>query len=148
LERLDAVEAGLQRLGVDDSVGVIEEGEEVDVGEASSSTKPIIPIGGGEETGGEASTSALTPTGSPEMIPQDMDSSMMSIPEEDLAAMSKSMSHAEMSPSGMHHGRWPSQGRGREGGARGLDFLREEGEATKKTVIVEVCVLNYVFQMH
>jgi phosphatidylinositol 4-kinase type 2 len=141
LERLDAVEASLQRLGVDESAGVIDEGEEVDVGEASSSTKPIVPIAG-EETAGVAPMSDLTPAGSPEMIPHDMESSMMSIPEEDLAAMSKSMSHAEVSPSGIHHGRWPSQGRGRELLGRGLDFLREEeGEVTKKTVIVEVRIL-------
>jgi phosphatidylinositol 4-kinase type 2 len=137
LERLDAVEASLQRLGLNDSV--IE--EEIDVGESSSSKQQPLPISN------DTSTSHLALAGSPESLSPVMDPEVgvmsdleASMTEEDLVAMSKSTSHVEVSPT-LHRGKWSSRARRNEAG-RGLDFLRED-EAPKRKVIVEVGLCRF-----
>ncbi|KAG5715947.1 hypothetical protein E4T56_gene20108 [Termitomyces sp. T112] len=88
LERLDAVEASLQRLGTEETI------DEVDVG-VTDANKP--------EPAAAASsnvpTSPFSPPGSPLPTVPEVLSSASSIAEEDLAAMSKSTSHVEMSVS-------------------------------------------------
>lgn len=128
LERLDAVEASLQRLGVDEDYD-----EEVDVGEAASSTKPIK-IGRDQNTSSSSNlaTSPFSPPGSPLATLHEVPSSpTSSVAEEDLVTMSKSMSHAETST---HH-RWASQ---TSQGARGIEWMTTGETPTKRVVIVEV----------
>jgi len=132
LERLDAVEASLKRLGTGDYT-VLEEEEETDVGE---STKPIsiLPASTVDTT-----TSQITPPGSPP-LPTVMENIALeqSITEDDIAGLSKSMSYAEGLPSG--HPRWASvQGR-QQGGSQALDWMQNadvQTEGLKRTVIVE-----------
>lgn len=126
LERLDAVEASLQRLGVDEDYE-----EEIDVGEAASSTKPIkIGRDPNASSSSNVPTSPFSPPGSPlPTVPEVPSSPTSSVTEEDLVAMSKSMSHAE-TPT--HH-RWASQtGRG----TQGIEWMTTE-TPTKRVVIVE-----------
>ncbi|KAK7692632.1 hypothetical protein QCA50_004265 [Cerrena zonata] len=111
MERLDAVEAGLKRLGIEEAA--IED-EEMDVGESSQSNRsrresdvngpptadlvpepssaPLLP----------AHSSLLTPPPILQRLPSvPEDDDQQSIAEEDLVAMSKSMSHIE-SGHGLH----------------------------------------------
>lgn len=144
LERLDAAEAGLQRLGVEEP---LMEEDEVDVGECSFTRPEVITTMADEvdEVEGTQDMSAsqqLSPPGSPlTSIPEDV-SLGNSVTEEDLAMMSKSMSHVDPPA---HHGRWNGQG---EPGQqqqqqldRNLDWMDlEDGDQRKRTVIVEVGV--------
>lgn len=134
LERLDAVEASLKRLGRGDDSIIEEEYEEVDVGE-SSQTKPIVI----SQNAAGSSLAELTPPGSPSLptVPEDM-ALENSVTEEDLAMLSKSVSYAEGSSRG--HTRWPNiHGRQQEG-ARNLDWMHapELDEGQSHTMIVEV----------
>ncbi|KAJ7072333.1 phosphatidylinositol 3 and 4-kinase-domain-containing protein [Mycena amicta] len=101
LERLDAVEASLQRLGADEDY----ENEEVDVGE--SSFKPVqVPK---RRTGSPSSampTSPFSPPSSPPLptVPEVPSATSSDAEEEDVAMLSKSVSHIE----GAHHSRWAS----------------------------------------
>ena len=142
LERLDAVEASLQRLGVDEPL--IEEEEEVDVGESSAS---------------RGRASLLIQTEEPATAPQDMSASVQfsppespddvtslpggqslaaSMTEEDLTVMSRSMSHVE-SPSARHL-RWNSHAtHSRRQLDSALEWMNaDETEQLKRTVVVEV----------
>lgn len=140
MERLDAVEAGLKRLGVDDTV-VEDEEEEVDVGESSQSqsqppsqppsqpqslgrTLPIpmsAPPGqqsffgtppplerhhsGDEGAGSGSGPEMLSASARPDRlsaVPEDAMSLAMSYTEEDLAGLSKSMSHMDTRHSTFH----------------------------------------------
>ncbi|KAF8844727.1 hypothetical protein BDN67DRAFT_674395 [Paxillus ammoniavirescens] len=143
LERLDAVEASLQRLGAEEPL--IEE-EEEDVGESSAPRERPSPLLiQTEEPGGAppqdlSASMQFTPPGSPgglTSVPEDH-SLAGSVTEEDLAAMSKSMSHVE-SPFAPHHTRWSSHaGRSRQQIDRSLDWLNgDEAEQRKRTVVVE-----------
>jgi phosphatidylinositol 4-kinase type 2 len=135
LERLDAVEASLKRLGVEESV--IEEEEEVDV--AESSTKPVnIPRKDDSIAHAKAPSSPFSPPGSPLPTVHEVASSADSIAEEDLVAMSKSTSHVEVSSSSSNF-RWSSRSRPNEGG-QNHDWMQEDGQPPKRTVIVEVRV--------
>ncbi|PPR07411.1 hypothetical protein CVT26_013727 [Gymnopilus dilepis] len=121
LERLDAVEASLQRLGVDDS----EETEEVDVGEvAAQSIKP--PNEATSSTG--APTSPFSPPGSPLPAVQEIPSARSSIDEEDLVALSKSTSHVE--------GPYPF-GRRNALSSAGMEWIQSADTPTKRIVISE-----------
>jgi phosphatidylinositol 4-kinase type 2 len=113
MEQLDAVEARLHRLGGE---GLAED-EEVDVGESSS--RPIIIPPSAEPS----PTSPTVPTiRSPRSVPARIAASQELVPvepiaeddedgpemtEEDLAALSKSTSHLEVTASRLH-GRWTS----------------------------------------
>jgi phosphatidylinositol 4-kinase type 2 len=126
LERLDAVEASLQRLGGEEEEE--EEEEEVDVGVAS--TKPVqvptVPVA----SSSTIPTSPFSPPGSPLATVHEVASSASSIAEEDLAAMSKSMSYVEGLPS--------RNGRKASGGGR-ADWIQPPPDGSqKRTVIVEV----------
>ncbi|KAJ7703208.1 phosphatidylinositol 3 and 4-kinase-domain-containing protein [Mycena rosella] len=121
LERLDAVEASLQRLGVDE--------EEVDVGE--SSTNPIqIPRQHTRSPSSPRSpraTSPFSPPSSPLATVLEVPSAASSdAEEEDVAMLSKSMSQVE------GHQRWASAS------GPGVDWIRSGDATTKRTVIVEV----------
>ncbi|KAJ7096330.1 phosphatidylinositol 3 and 4-kinase-domain-containing protein [Mycena epipterygia] len=124
LERLDAVEASLQRLGVEDF-----DDEEVDVGESSSSTKPIqIPK---YHTGSPSSAMATSPFSPPSSPPlatvHEVPSPASSLAEEeDVAMLSKSLSQVEGHP---NHQRWASQA------GPGAEWMTS-GQP-KRTVIVE-----------
>lgn len=90
LERLDAVEASLERLGVDD------DGEEVDVGESSTFHPAQISRNPSTSTSGsKVPTSPYSPPGSPLPTVHEVSSSASSIAEEDLVALSKSTSHVD-----------------------------------------------------
>lgn len=145
LERLDAVEASLQRLGVDEPL-IEEVDEEVDVGESSTSrgrTSLLIQTDEGMTGSQDLSTSVqLSPPASPDgvtSLPGDQ-SLAGSMTEEDLTAMSKSMSHVE--PPTARHLRWNSHAaRSRQQLDNTLEWLTaDEAEQRKRTVVVEVGV--------
>lgn len=123
LERLDAVEASLQRLNVHTEGG--EADEEEDVGEASTS-KRNVPVSADV-------TSPFSPPGSPLTTVQEVPSSGSSVAEEDLVTMSKSMSQVE---NHVRHQRWESVQH-----VRNMDWLQHPETPTKRTVIIEVGVL-------
>ncbi|KAF8993668.1 phosphatidylinositol 3 and 4-kinase-domain-containing protein [Cyathus striatus] len=119
LERLDAVEASLQRLGVDDDI------EESDVGEAIQSRPVPVPLQT-EVTSGIAATSPFSPPGSPLPTVHEVSSSASSIAEEDLVALSKSTSHVE----GLQRNAF------NRGESVNMDWI-QSAETPKQTVIVE-----------
>jgi phosphatidylinositol 4-kinase type 2 len=146
LERLDAVEASLQRLGIDDTMP--ESPQEVDVGESSRAPvvvlNPATPVAA---TSPKMSAIPFSPVGSPDGLPAvpEVDSSAVSFyedDEEDVVAMSKSTSHMEGAPRRWQgHSRWGTDPRSRPGIGidAGLDWIQpEDGEVPKRTVIVEV----------
>ncbi|KAK0485950.1 phosphatidylinositol 3 and 4-kinase-domain-containing protein [Armillaria novae-zelandiae] len=126
LERLDAVEASLQRLNAE------EDAEEVDVGEFS--TKPIRIPARGQSSGpsasssqslpGGAPTSPFSAPGSPLATVHEVPSMASSMTEEDLVAMSMSTPQVE-------HSRWASQV------GRHIDWLQPSEPVAKRTVVVE-----------
>ncbi|PPQ67287.1 hypothetical protein CVT25_005871 [Psilocybe cyanescens] len=121
LERLDAVEASLQRLGVDD------DGEEVDVGEVApqkpvptrSQTAPLSPVQG---------HSMSSPPGSPLHIVPEVSSARSSIDEEDLVTLSKSTSHVE--------GPYPF-GQQETLSSAGMEWMQSTDSPAKRVVISE-----------
>ena len=145
MERLDAVEASLERLGIENVVEEIEE----DVGESSSSSAPR-PIAVATNVGlvlAEsaliASSSAPSRGGAPELTPvPEADSPAPSVlteeHEEDVVAMSKSLSHIDTRPlsASAQHGRGMSS-HSAQATRRMLDWMQDE-PAKKRTVISEV----------
>jgi len=128
MERLDAVEASLKRLPLDHSLD--EDEEESDVAD-SSKPKAVPP-------GREVPIIEDLASSVPGLF---TDSGLSSVPEvpssstseEDVAAISKSLSHIDISPPALHT-RWTSQLDGR----RGLDWIVDDSESPKsRTVIVE-----------
>lgn len=143
LEKLDAVEASLHRLGVDEPL-IEEEDEEVDMGESSASrehTSLHIQTEEGSTVSQDLSASAqFSPPESPDgvtSLPGDQ-SLAGSMTEEDLTAMSKSMSHVESPPA--RHMRWNSHtARSRQQLDNSLEWMAaDEAEQRKRTVVVEV----------
>lgn len=140
LERLDVVEAGLQKLGAGEPL--MEEEEEVDVGEFSVSHRPTLSIRTEVSNRAPQDMSVaqqFTPPGSPERlasVPEDHTLSN-SVTEEDLAIMSRSTSHVE--PPFSVHTRWKSHaGSSRHQQDRSLDWMNfDDSEQPKRTVIVE-----------
>lgn len=116
---MDAVEASLQRLGVD---------EEVDVGVVPPALEqaPRSPI----SSSSNVVTSPFSPPGSPLATVHEVSSSASSIAEEDLAAMSKSTSCVEGLST--HISRHPSVG------GRGTEWMQSHDVTQKRTVIAEV----------
>jgi hypothetical protein len=140
LERLDVVEAGLQRLGVEEPVIEEDEEEEVDVGMSSAPQPLLIPTGDALPPDDLSASQQFTPPGSPgglTSVPE-TNSLANSVTEEDLAVMSKSMSHVE-SPFTPQHNRWNSHtGRMYRQPDHSLDWMNvDESEQQKRTVIVE-----------
>jgi phosphatidylinositol 4-kinase type 2 len=124
LERLDAVEASLQRLG-----GAEE--EEVDVGVIS--TKPVLVPIAQVASSSHIPTSPFSPPGSPLATVHEVSSSASSVAEEDLAVMSKSTSYVEGLPSR----------NGRQAGGDGrVDWIQPADASQKRTVIVEVSQIH------
>ncbi|KAJ6593892.1 phosphatidylinositol 3 and 4-kinase-domain-containing protein [Mycena capillaripes] len=122
LERLDQVEASLQRLGVEDF-----DDEEVDVGE-SSSTKPIqVPKNRAASPSSAMATSPFSPPGSPPLptVLEVPSATSSDDEEEDVAMLSKSLSQVE------GHHRWASQA------TPGAEWISSGGPTAKRTVIVE-----------
>lgn len=126
LERLDAVEASLQRLGVE---GEDDDSEEIDVGVVRRQPKPVqIPTSPKGSTS-NAPASPFSPPGSPLATVHEVASSADSdveeeIAEEDLAAMSRSTSHVE----GDIHPCLSS---------RGLEWMHSNDPSRKRKVIAE-----------
>ncbi|KIK03471.1 hypothetical protein K443DRAFT_676654 [Laccaria amethystina LaAM-08-1] len=125
LERLDAVEASLQRLGVDETME-----EEVDVGVVTSTVlaKPISVPRRPIESSSDVATSPFSPPGSPLPTVHEVSSSASSIAEEDLVALSKSTSHIESAnpfnrPDNLS--------------TAGIEWIQTSGESQKRTVITE-----------
>ena len=98
LERLDVIEAGLQRLGVDEPLMEV---DEVDVGESSHPRPPALSI----RTDGHQEAPQDMPA-SEQFTPPESPGGLTSVTE-DLAGMSESMSHAEL-PFPFSHMRWKS----------------------------------------
>jgi len=124
LERLDAVEASLQRLGTGDTI----DEEEVDVGVVAvknSSSLPSTPV----VSGSGQPTSPFSPPGSPLATVQEVADDGSSIDEQDLAAMSKSTSHVE--------GLSPRTLGATTPGLRGIDWVQNEDILQKRVVIAE-----------
>ena len=142
LERLDAVEASLERLAVEDEIEEIEE----DVGESSSS--PSRPISAASmltfsESALIASSSAPSRAGAPELAPvpeadSPTPSTVIEEHEEDVVALSKSLSHLDTGrlAGNVHHGRGVSSNSA-QAACRTLDWLQEESPK-KRVVISEV----------
>jgi len=128
LERLDAVEASLQRLGVDETIE-----EEVDVGVVASTVlpKPISVPRRPIESSSNVATSPFSPPGSPLPTVHEVSSSASSIAEEDLVALSKSTSHIESANPFNRPDNLSSAG---------IEWIQTSGESQKRTVITEVCI--------
>ncbi|RDX55174.1 hypothetical protein OH76DRAFT_1429594 [Lentinus brumalis] len=164
MERLDAVEAGLKRLGVDDAEEE-EDGMEVDVGESSSSVPARMPSSAPptqssfgsppmsrEPSGGEGAPAAalLSPSALSDRLPAvpeaddgdgdgyATDALSMSYAEEDLVAMSKSTSQIEAPHSALHT-RFTSYHSPpiREEEQPSLDWMQAAESPKARTVIVE-----------
>ncbi|KAG6862265.1 hypothetical protein C0995_002196 [Termitomyces sp. Mi166 len=118
LERLDAVEASLQRLGAEETLD-----EEVDVGVTNAN----VPASNAAASSSNIPTSPFSPPGSPLPTVPEVSSSASSIAEEDLAAMSKSTSHVEMSTS------QPS----RLASMKGFEWIQTPEQQQKRIVIAE-----------
>lgn len=135
MERLDEVEAGLKRIGVEDEALAEDDEEEVDVGEMASSV-PRRLSGSDTEHSAAAAADRMSPPPQSErlsVVPEDdLDA------EEDLVAMSKSLPALEVSP-GARHGRWPSMG-GPAPERPSLDWIDSAESPRPRTVIVEVRV--------
>lgn len=128
LERLDAVEQSLSRLGSDEAE------EEVDVGESLPKAGPALGVMHGAAsapaTTGGSSSSPFSPPGSPplETVPE-IESRRSSVDEEDLVALSKSTSHVEGTN---HHSRHRTTL-----STSGIEWISGE-TSNKGKVIVEV----------
>jgi phosphatidylinositol 4-kinase type 2 len=156
MERLDKVEASLKRLG---STEIEDVEAEADVGESSTPRAIAVPM---MKSSSSQSSRTGTPLLSPRSAPLPVVQEVPSIPEslvevdepvdgpeeepepteEDVAALSKSMSHMEISPSRLHT-RWGSD-RDPQAGPQGLDWMLQteiEG-ARKRIAIVEVSMLR------
>jgi phosphatidylinositol 4-kinase type 2 len=140
LERLDAVEASLERLAVENGPEEIEE----DVGEYSSGPRPIATANRLAlfESVLTASSSAPSRAGAPELAPvpeadSPTPSTVMEEHEEDVVALSKSLSHLDTGPSsaGLQHVRGISSHS--QATNRTLDWMHEE-PVKKRVVISEV----------
>ena len=147
LERLDAVEASLERLAVEDGTEEIEE----DVGESSSAPRPITPasILSLSESALITSSSAPSRAGASELPPvpeadSPTPSTVIEEHEEDVVALSKSLSHLETG--NLHHGRGLSS-HSAQAANRTLDWMQEE-PVKKRVVISEVCMAQDVFFVH
>ncbi|KAF8629679.1 hypothetical protein AX17_005615 [Amanita inopinata Kibby_2008] len=115
LERLDAVEASLQRLGAESS-------EEVDVVEASSKLLPArraVPM--------PNMATPFSPPISPLATVQEISSSASSVAEDDLVALSKSTPLLEGNTQGLEQ----------DGVRRSLEWINAD-EGLKQNVIIEV----------
>ncbi|KAH9040670.1 phosphatidylinositol 3 and 4-kinase-domain-containing protein [Lactarius pseudohatsudake] len=140
MERLDAVEASLERLGIENVAE--EEIEEDDVGESSSSVPRPISVALAESAQ-IASSSAPSRGGAPELTPvPEADSPTPSMlieehEEEDVVALSKSLSHLDTRPlsASAQHGRGTSS-HSAQATRRMLDWMQDE-PTKKRTVISE-----------
>ncbi|EIN11984.1 hypothetical protein PUNSTDRAFT_83863 [Punctularia strigosozonata HHB-11173 SS5] len=141
MERLDKVEASLARLGNAQE----EDEEEADVVESRPIAVPLM------RSSSSQSSSSGTPLLSPRSAPLPVVPEAPSAPEslgevdeqtdepepteEDVAALSKSMSHLEVSPSRLHT-RWGSH-EAQQQGPQSLDWmLQTEAEGTKKRIAI------------
>jgi phosphatidylinositol 4-kinase type 2 len=146
LERLDAVEASLKRLGGgEDTVIEEEEEEEVDVGVLTKPTS-VHEI---SFALADPAISQLTPPGSPPLatVPECM-TLENSITEDDIVGLSKSMSYAEGSFAGQ--ARWANMHEAQQEGSQNLDWMQTadmQPEAQKRTVIVEVGIVLSCFNL-
>lgn len=137
LERLDAVEASLQRLGVDEDVA---EEEEVDVGEVSRKAAAPLPQNRphterSSSEGQILSSSSPPPPESPLRTVPEAPSARSSIDEEDLVALSKSTSHVE--------GAYPFGGQETLSSA-GMEWMQSADSPAKRMVISEVRLETFV----
>jgi phosphatidylinositol 4-kinase type 2 len=129
LERLDAVEASLQRLETDDT---LDDDEEVDVG-VSTAKKPVFSAAQAQASTSAMPTSPFSPPGSPLPVVQEVPSANDSgdEDEEDLVALSKSTSHVEgVNIFGPLSERVSSTG---------IDWIQNGDAPPKRIVITEVC---------
>lgn len=161
MERVDAVEAGLRRLAIDDSVieeededDVVDGPEEVDVGMTASTTMSL-PIGSVPNEG----SSVLQPPTSPSMSPNVSSgphvdaimrgNSSASSSEEDLVAMSKSTPQLDPPVNAPFHARWSSAQETEaqnDATRQSLEWMRGVGgdSSRKKTMIIEVRICTAV----
>lgn len=134
LERLDKVEASLQRLGKGMPIEEDEEDGEVDVG-VSLTTPMVIP----RRTSLDDTPTQSAPTATPPLpsVPEENPAMENSMTEEDLVMMSKSLSHVEGGPQPAHN-RWSTiHGRQAEASRSHLAWIQPD-ETAKQKVIVEV----------
>lgn len=145
LERLDAVEASLERLAVENGTEEIEE----DVGEYSSGPRPITAANrlALPESVLTASSSAPSRAGAPELAPvpeadSPTPSTLIEEHEEDVVALSKSLSHLDTGPmsAGLQHVRGTSS-HSAQAANRTLDWMHEE-PVKKRVVISEVWAIQ------
>jgi hypothetical protein len=136
LERLDAVEASLERLAVEDGTEEIEE----DVGESSSTPRAITSasILALSESALITSSSAPSRAGASELAPvpeaeSPTPSTVIEEHEEDVVALSKSLSHLETG--NLHHGRGLSS-HSAQAANRTLDWMQDDSESVKKRVVI------------
>ena len=169
MERVDAVEAGLRRLAIDEDT--IEEGEEEedDVGimGASPNQRPPTTQGDSSRREGvdEERSGSVTPTrkdnvnvqvlSSPllspasEAPPGGIESLASSMTEEDLVAMSRSTSALEPAPTPLHLRFGSQEPSGAGSSSRPvLDWIREEAVERKRIMIVEVRIIAQNFPIY
>lgn len=140
LERLDAVEASLQRLTVDGAAAQ----EEEDVADSVVKPKTALKVKTEDASPRQPSSSTsplLSPPASPPQVLSTLHEaretpstrSSLSTEEEDLVALSKSTSHAMSGPLSAGLGSvWENE-------QRGMDWLQQHDPSdSKRTVIVEV----------
>lgn len=142
MERLDAVEAGLKRLGVEDDDEI--DDDEVDVGMVRPKGKKKA-----TDNSGSPAQPLLSPSALSERLPavledsddvgQATDVDNESLAEEDLVAMSKSMPHLEASPT---TSRWMSPTE-----RPNLDWMDIDSATSPKrrAVIAEVGTLSFYY---
>ncbi|KAL1748661.1 phosphatidylinositol 3 and 4-kinase-domain-containing protein [Schizophyllum fasciatum] len=143
LERLDAVEASLQRLGVDEDTIL----EEDDVGDRPPTQPQVlaaqatlaVPTPRAPVSASLPVTPFSPPSSPPMPTLHEAEAERSATPEEsddeaDVVAMSKSMSHAEGSPL---HSRWSSHQAGTSRAAMEWAEAEADGESPLKTVINE-----------
>ena len=143
LERLDAVEASLQRLGIDEDTVL----EEDDVGDRPPTQPQVLAAQATlavpsqrQLVSASLPVTLFSPPSSPPMptlheAEVERSVSPESDDEADVVAMSKSMSHAEGSPL---HSRWASHQAGTSRAAMEWAEAEADGESSLKTVINEV----------
>jgi phosphatidylinositol 4-kinase type 2 len=141
MERLDRVEASLERLVGDAEIGLDPETGEQDVGDLAKPVAVSVLLAPAESLAGPSSvpsrvgvTTELSPVREGGSSGEISDDASEIEEEEDVAALSKSLSQLD-GPLSAGHGRFASSSL--QPGWQGLEWIQDE-PAKKRTVIVEV----------
>ncbi|KIY46206.1 hypothetical protein FISHEDRAFT_48152 [Fistulina hepatica ATCC 64428] len=142
LERLDAVEASLSRLGVDGTLDDVLETDVADAGEALPSRPPPVSYASAPHLSATSPVVPSTPLPIVREVSREVSvaSSASSVVEEDLVALSKSVGYVEPPQRGTRpsrHSRWASHVGSTEPVAETIEWITPPSSAATKTVITE-----------